>query len=183
MPNYCHCVITITGCTKNMKKFYKKIKEGDNYYLTFKKTVPISKEAYEIDIMEANVKFWGTKWDLNIPSTHDVYVSNCYEILSCEENIYKIRCNTAWSPPISWAKTAADIFKVRIKIAYVESGMYFYGLFIKNFDKKYVRDILYQFLDDDYDWGDELFVVDQLDYVGGRLKKFVKKHELNQLGG
>ena len=129
MPNYCHNNIKIKGTVKNMKKFYDAITEtyhSKKYqWLTFAKTVPLN------SCMDPT-EYWGTKWDINPPKS----VADCtynawneYEIIVQSDTNYEILCNTAWAPPTDWAKQCSRNYNISIRIASVESGCNFYGLF------------------------------------------------------
>lgn len=185
MPNWCHSVITISGPTDKMEKFYDVIKEGDNYYLTFAKTVPVPKLLVPRDIWGGTTTEWGTKWDINPPKSTD-YSDTEYEILDCLNDKYRIRCNTAWCAPIKWAKSASNKFQLNIKIAYVEQGCGVYGLFNVDFETKSIHQSEYKFLEDDLiiteaDYSDD--DLNMIDHINGRLKTFIIDNDMKELGG
>lgn len=211
MPNYCHNTIKIKGKTKNMKKFYDAITETYNgathKWLTFQKTVPL-------DTFNDATTIWGTKWDLNPPKSvadqsYDGF--NEYEIITQTNKIYEIRCNTAWSPPTRWAESCSRKYKISIRIAYVESGFDYYGVFrvscaktsTISYDSQIrIRDYVSKIGDNfrygvcDLDNYDDVEIIPErksylhdgdnhilLTYCSGNFYRHIKKYNLTSLGG
>ena len=168
MPNWCHNVITITGSEQMMTKFYQTFAEGEKHVLSFQKTIPVESQAVETQTMA-----WGTKWDLR-SDDEDI------EILEETKNKYVVRCNTAWAPPMNWAKAASSKYHIDIKIAYVEGGIGYYGVAVYESTtgsfrhKEYTIDSNDRVCSDD-DNGEEVIV--------GTLKKHMDKYCLISVGG
>ena len=167
MPNYCHCVIKVYGKKKYMKKFYKTITDKNkNKKLTFQKTVPLTQN----ENIDECTRFWGTKWDIG---------SDDDEVLKNNELCYIVRCNTAWNPPIEWAITASTKFMIAIRIAYIECGLEFYGVFKVDPYKLFRKQANWGFLKNDCQYDEE---TDE-EILSDKLKNFMTKYDLISLGG
>jgi len=180
MPNWCACSIKIEGSVEEMFKFYETLKLPNQYdkitKFSFHQTVP---SPIELSSQESK---WGTKWDackLNICQKTD--------------NHFLIQCDTAWSPPLNWAKNFHKIFQdLDITIAYCEVGMQFYGYWKQKNGQNITKQ--FDFANDDlvgiyYDENKNLkytdYTSDDAIYceASGYLKKFMKKYNISHIGG
>ena len=115
----------------------------------------------------------GTKWDVQ-----------CDEIEVLEDNPtkYVVRLDTAWSPPINWAKTVSDEFEIYFQLAYVECGCAYYGVTEIKYEESSCVSKVYDFALEDYkpiDPDDE----DGEWVPGGNLKGHMDKYQLISVGG
>ncbi len=81
--------------------------------------IDISEEQHEKDWYEANIRYWGTKWD--------VYIEDASRF-SEDEKIF-LSFSTAWSPPLNFCKVLSDKYKVNVRIEFNESGCDFAGIY------------------------------------------------------
>lgn len=131
MPNWCSNYVTIYGEDFSKVKDLLESKTDDDGL--FEHTVGIVKEGYlrdgkyerlgddKIDDKyfnwyDHNVNEYGTKWDVN-----EVY----FEIY--EESTISFSFESAWSPPLEWARKLSDKFKVTVVVEYAEAGCNFGG--------------------------------------------------------
>ena len=171
MPNYCSNTITIKGSKQMMDRFKKlslnvKI-ESVLRVFSFNPTVPFPDES-NVDTITWRNKNWGTKWDACEPKI----------IMNTDIKVV-IQCETAWGPPIEWAKNVVTPFNnLKIAIAYCEAGVNFYGETVvtpwnvnKNIDKKICNEEMEYNADiDDY-------------IICGKLKEFMDKYQIRSVGG
>ena len=162
MPIYCCNRIVIEGELSELKNDL-----GEDFENMFSKTIPRPLRFEENEFYD----YWSTKWD---PCE--------IEIITNIPNKIEIKCDTAWSPPINWAKKCCEKYKtIRIKIYYCEIGMGFYGKF--NVNSNGGGDVRYKlneaeliYNEDDGDDEEELYV------LTGHIKKFIEKNRIG-LGG
>jgi hypothetical protein len=128
MPNWCENIIIVKG--SRLKEFKKTMNKPDSngkvcefsFYHTVKNGgFDLLKPVDVSDFMRntnKNVEYWGTKWDVSEPK---IEVNNDMEL--------RIRCQTAWKPPVIWAMRVQRDWDndVDIEIHYVEDGVGFYG--------------------------------------------------------
>lgn len=156
MPNYCSNRILISG--KDLLEFKKTLESKDDKLLfSFSQTIPRPKDEEE-NWYIWNINNWGTKWDIS----ENVYIN---------DNTFSIQCDTAWSPPIEWAKNCLKKYDLNIEIGYCEMGCQFYGYW-NNKDGENTM----EFEDGDLEYDEDEFI------LGGNLKKHVEKYEIG-LGG
>ena len=127
MPNWCNNFIRITGDEDKIKKIAKLIKqsqksEGDDSSGLFITLVGLpegmSPDEYNKDWWDTNISTWGTKWDVNVSIGDNVEVY---------PNEITISIETAWSPPIPFCQSVAEMFGVEVHIVYDEPGVAFAG--------------------------------------------------------
>lgn len=169
MPNWCSNTITIEG-SKPMIDRFKELSlnvnsmYGEDLVFSFNPTVP---SPSEVDGNWCSEN-WGTKWDANGPMI----------ILETDKKVI-IQCDTAWAPPIAWAKKCVTpINNLKITIAYCECGVAFYGVTTIT-PGNVNRD------DHHHDMGDDLGYDDEIDeyVITGKLKEFMNKYQIRSLGG
>ncbi|MHC4376015.1 MAG: DUF1281 family ferredoxin-like fold protein [Planctomycetota bacterium] len=134
MPNWCSNYVTIYGEDFSKVKDLLLTKTDDDGL--FEHTVGIVKEGYLRDEKyqhlgdvilddkyfnwyDHNVNEYGTKWDVNEIS-FDVFADPSDEHIS-------FSFESAWSPPLEWARKLSDKFKVIVVIEYAEGGCNFGG--------------------------------------------------------
>jgi hypothetical protein len=85
----------------------------------------VAKMDPEYDLLEWCCTHWGTKW--NVPA-EDLNVTRDEQ--NDGNRTVKIDFDTAWSPPIAWLRTIAELYLDRplyIKLSYIEPAMCFCG--------------------------------------------------------
>lgn len=185
MPNYCSCTVRIRGDDRSMAEFYKTLDLpdacGDSADFSFHQTVP--EEEPSID---GHCRTWGTKWDAISPEVH---VRDPTEFF--------VKFETAWSPPIAWAKQFSTMCfpDLELCLAYCECGMAYYGVWRAHQCRGLKEDRQYNFAKDSVDWDQEDDNGDQDDngdhdapptwttIRDPHLKKFLIKYQVRQLGG
>ena len=173
MPNFCVNTIILKGHKEYLDQFRKtldKEAEEEPTVFSFHQTVPIP-ESEKSNWYTWNPKNWGTKWDACSP-----------EIIENTDTSITIQCDTAWTPPIPWAKSVGKMYpKLYITVAYCEYGCGFYGYIeIKNESYFVGKGTVFDdVVDDQEDFGStmDLIISDSL------LDKFVKKYQIRSLGG
>jgi hypothetical protein len=116
MPNWCENSISITGNIEQLKKDMQSIPEDYGLFKTLI-GIDVSEEQYKTDWYESNIRYWGTKWDVDISELHINYD---------ESEIY-FSLSTAWSPPLNFCKVLSEKYGVDIEIEYSEGGCDFAG--------------------------------------------------------
>ncbi len=148
MPNWCYNTLTITGDTKEVKKF-KKLADGERgnekTVLDFNKLLPYPKEFEEADkaYAEAEAKGveydkrpkdgfnnggyewcrnnWGTKWNSSNACISD-------EKFTKKDGYLEYTFDTAWSPPIElFTKISESFPTLEFDLTYKEEGNGFKG--------------------------------------------------------
>ena len=125
MPNWCSNWIVISGDEKKIKtiKFalqsLKDNKDDNGIFKALIGTKPgISKENYDNGgWYDANLSFWGTKWDISYDEVN----------FNFDDKSISFSGDTAWSPPIEFAKELARTYGVDVELQYSESGNDFAG--------------------------------------------------------
>ncbi len=122
MPNWCSNYITITGSKTAIKKIKTKLnkiqKEGGVFETLVGVEPEITKEEYDKGgWWDANVNYWGTKWDVGFDDCNFVF----------EDQTIHMSPATAWSPPTGFCKVLARKYYVEITLLYEESGCDFSG--------------------------------------------------------
>lgn len=124
MPNWCENYITITGDKRSIsviKDALESIKDG-NESSVFKVLVGIKPEVTFKDYdsgewYDANVNYWGTKWDV-------CYTDCNFEF---EDTCITMTPSTAWSPPVNFGVALAKMYNVTVTLIYSEGGCGFAG--------------------------------------------------------
>jgi len=187
MPNWCACSILVQGSEEDMKEFYQSLNKHDEYNknveFSFHQIVPSANNKityFPYNDTLPNIENWGTKWD-----------ADEVNILKREPNEFLLQCNTAWSPPLEWGKKVKNKYpKLKIRIAYCESGMGFYGVWFGTKNKVKTKE--YQTTNDDLvtysidENGNEV-IYEEGDgdniRANGKLKKFMEKYCVDHIGG
>ena len=122
MPNWCSNYITITGSKTAIKKIKTKLDKIQNEGGVFETLVGIKPEITKEDYdnggwWDANVNYWGTKWDVGFDDCNFVF----------DEQTIHMSPSTAWSPPVGFCSELAKKYKVEISITYEEPGCDFCG--------------------------------------------------------
>jgi len=126
MPNWCSNSITITGDTNKIKLIKNVIEKGipedkrkdANVFMTLVGIPPdMNLHEYETKWYGTNIDNWGTKWDVS-------YDESYFEF---GENQITLSPETAWSPPIGFAKSLAKNYGVKVEMYYEEPGCDFCG--------------------------------------------------------
>jgi hypothetical protein len=136
MPNWCENVMIISGCIEELNEFARYV-ESDELILDFEEIIPspawkwkktrfgsdCCEDEYDfgeegkLDWYDWNVRFWGTKWNLD---------ENIRKEFINGDLVY--RFDTAWSPPTGIIKELVKVFEnLTIRCQFVEPGMGFYG--------------------------------------------------------
>lgn len=124
MPNWCSSFISIEGSKKNISKIKRMIAlVGDDkglFQTLTGRDETLTEQQYESGAWyDSNINRWGCKWDLNKDDTTiDMY----------DESI-SINCSTAWSPPTGFCKLVQEIYDVKVRCEYEESGCDFAGYY------------------------------------------------------
>ena len=122
MPNWCENELTITGDVHKLIAFKERAESFiAGQALKFAAFVPdpFPQKPYLTDEhYDWRIANWGTKWDL-LDAT-------------LEESLLEatLRCafDTAWSPPIAWLKSVAQMYpSLDFKLDFDEPGMEFRG--------------------------------------------------------
>lgn len=117
MPNWCENKLEVENATPEFVEYLKK--EG----FSFAKMNPIENPVADdsSEIINQQIKEWGTKWDLEDDQQQEVansIVSNGYAYFL-----------TAWSPPIEAIVALSVKFpEVDFILSYFEGGMFFWGV-------------------------------------------------------
>jgi len=131
------------------------------------------------DWYDWHCEYWGTKWD-----TSAQYIEPNLSLFS-----------TAWSPPIPWMeKVSKDFPEAEFWLAYVESGMEFYGeVFVHNGTVDRVTTEGGPFYSSTPDWdaldtiydekGLEAYEKAEREYLVPRLKTLLDEYQITSLGG
>lgn len=168
MPNWCHNVITVLGSVQLMAKYYGKLTTDTDgkHLISFQKTVPVDEKVVKPGKHELyrQIKTWGTKWD----------IGNEQEVLEETRIKHVVRVNTAYDPPIEWARNLSETFGVYVSVAYIEAGNGIYGVYETSDGEKYTKTKVYAFLDNDL--VDDGTICEAK--PESRLEKFMKKHGL-----
>ena len=120
MPNWCENILTVSGPTNIVNKFFednKSTEEGTDEVinLSFEKLIPTQDNN---NWYQEHCDNWGTKWD-----ACDVELSRC-------DTELHYSFNTAWGPPESWLKTVGLIHEyhdLEFVLEYLEPGCDFQG--------------------------------------------------------
>lgn len=176
-----------------MKKFYKTLRlpneDGELVDFSFHQTVPSLNNGRSLFTTEEvlalgglpNDLNWGTKWDACDP-----------EVLKKEPDRFIVIFRTAWSPPVTWLKKVYVMFpRLRFTIAFCESGSQTYGRYTYSIKERETVTKEYEFLKRDVFYfrtkKDGTRVEDPENATGseprGRLRRFMKKHHLEDMGG
>ncbi len=133
MPNWCSCMLTITGPKKDLAAFEATMNKPDHdgkpATFSFHQTVPMprcilrgemsfeeQRKSKGANWYDWSVRYWGTKWDAAEPCVKRT------------RNSIRISFDTAWSPPAPWLESVSKFFPNLIfRLACSESGMAFYG--------------------------------------------------------
>lgn len=190
MPNYCSNYIRIKGNHDFIKSFQQACKLPDSNNescpFSFNQTVPIPSDQTELNALmnKKNINIlswgtpeiilWGSKWDAVDPNV--IYGLN---------QIF-IQCETAWSPPIAWAKNYFNSLPPEyqlngeILIAYCEFGIGFYGTFLISCNgvNQQTHDIIDP-MDFTYDEEKEKTLIN----TNSKLDNFLRKYCIRSLGG
>ena len=142
MPNWCNNDLTVTGKKADIDKMLEAIKgTGDGSKVIpfdFEKVLPTPKElldepapaeknkakANEIqygakDWYDWRVNNWGCKWGIGEDTQINIKRGTC-----------GMGFETAWAPPTGIIKKLSEMFpNLKFKLAYVEPGMVFAGVF------------------------------------------------------
>jgi hypothetical protein len=182
MPNWCENNIKITGPIKGREEIEAKIKchkSDDDKIGLFELLVgispDISRDAYDAGgWYEANMDFWGTKWDIG--------VEDCY--IYYEKKYICFNFNTAWGPATGFSKALSEKYNVDIKHNYSEPGNDFAGQYVVERDG-HPHDHQMSYLQGLYKWDKDSFwseieqdIEDELDVrdSDNDADKFVEKH-------
>ena len=112
MPNYCNSVVTLSG--EGLGAFRKSL-NGEKF--SFQQLVPRSEED-EKNWYWWSVENWGSKWDV------------IEYILQDNGDSIVIDMETAWSPPLPWARRVSQLIPdLKIVIEYREPGVRFSGTY------------------------------------------------------
>jgi hypothetical protein len=120
MPNWVTNELVVTGDTAQLKDFKSKFftKVDGKKHPTFSVIVSMPIEEKD-NWYDWNCNNWGTKWE----PTH-------YEKNQVTAEIVDIQFDTAWSPPIEFFNTCADIYdKLRFKCYFIDEMGNFCGMF------------------------------------------------------
>ena len=120
MPNWVTNELVVTGDMAQLKDFKSKFftKVDGKKHPTFSVIVPMPIEEKD-NWYDWNCNNWGTKWD----ATH-------YQKNQVSAEIVDIQFDTAWSPPIEFFNTCADIYdKLRFKCYFIDEMGNFCGMF------------------------------------------------------
>lgn len=199
MPNWCSNVIVIKGTPEALNNFKKTLIDPDpssqDLVFSFNSTVPRPKNEDQ-NWYEWNNSNWGTKWDiidcdieigkvpakanLKVPAKANLKVPAKANLKVPNEDRITIWTNTAWSPPIEWAKNVIAQFdnSLEISIAYVECGMGYWGKYTVDKDGEY--DDCHDLEDKDIKWTED----DGCEPVlRGIFKDFYENNRMISLGG
>ena len=117
MPNDCENTVVVKGSDEDMKAFYAKFTNENQF--SFQDFVPRPPEQ-EANWYNWNVDNWGTKWDIYqdaFRAMRGVY-------------IYDMSFLTAWSPPLPFLDALAKQFPgLVVSISFFEPGMQFLGYY------------------------------------------------------
>jgi len=108
MPNWCMNKVTLSG--EIAKEIYEYVSLGNGEF--FSKYVPAE------DSIEDHCNKWNTKWDV---SCEDIDISK-------DGDIVTLQFLTAWSPPISFFDSLANMYDGNIMLEYAEAGIGFIGM-------------------------------------------------------
>lgn len=120
MPNWVTNELVVTGDAAQLKDFKDKFFTfvENKKVPTFNKIVPMPDEEKD-NWYDWRVEHWGTKWDANYS-----------EINAMASNMIDVRFDTAWSPPIEFFNTCADIYdKLRFECYFIDECNNFCGMF------------------------------------------------------
>lgn len=124
MPNWCENYITISGDKSNIDKIKFIIKDcaetKRGIFVSLVGLPPnITLENYDEKWYDANIAWWGCKWDI-------FYDDNgCIDL--DDDDCITITSDTAWSPPEPFCQKLAQYFDVNVTIEYAEGGSNFAG--------------------------------------------------------
>ena len=142
MPNWCFNEVEIKGTKKAIENIAELMKQVEETGEFFEHVDPVP-EGSETHWRSNN---WGTTWDANVESL----------VFKVNENVISLSFDTAWSPPVEFFAKFSEIFKVTVKISFLEEARDFAGCCICKAGKivsedvrQYVdrEDILYYGLD------------------------------------
>lgn len=154
MPNWCENYITISGDEKVIDQIVDILKtdgKDDNFFETLIGRNPeVLSEDYENQgWYEANISWYGTKWDISIQEV--------LNRMSYEPGQISFTCETAWAPPVGFMKNVSEIYNVEVSGQFYEPGMdfagqqsYENGVLIDDFEYTYEEGKY--FMDRDYFW-------------------------------
>jgi len=140
MPNWCECLLKVTGPAKEVALFKKKgkgrgpkaTKKEPMMELSLHSLVPLpsrKKKDPEDYWYQWSISNWGTKWDLSEPRI----VSEARTSKGSREKVTTVLeygFETAWAPPMAWLKTVGPMFpKLSFRLWYCEEGAYFAGIY------------------------------------------------------
>jgi hypothetical protein len=133
MPNWCNNHIKIYGEEKTIRILTNVIKsiepqdedeeqvEGKQREGLFRTLIGVppemSKDDYNLNWYDTNIKWYGTKWDVDVSN-------DCFNFSKDE---IEFSCETAWSPPIEFLVNLCKMYKVNAYIFYSEPGVAFSG--------------------------------------------------------
>jgi hypothetical protein len=128
MPNWCECLLKITGPAKEIERFKKKAKGRGPYPQKGDKAQPLSLHA----LVPQPAKFkkegsdwyswrlgnWGTKWDVES------------KVVQEGKELVEYGFESAWYPPLALvAKVGPQFPKLSFRLWYAEGGCDFAGVY------------------------------------------------------
>lgn len=153
MPNWCSNYITISGNERTINVIKSALdgiedKTKSNVFETLIGIPPdITKEEYENDWYDSNLKRFGTKWDVSY--------------IDCSFNFYDdyitMMPETAWSPPTEFCINLCKMYGVSVKMEYSEPGCNFAGITEIDTEGLIVEEKDYGYLEGIYHQDAELF--------------------------
>jgi len=128
IPNWCECLLKVTGPAKEISKFKKKAKgrgpnptKGDKAQpLSLHALVPQPAKFKEegSDWYSWRLAHWGTKWDVES------------RVVQEDKEIVEYGFDSAWAPPMEWlTKVGPQFPKLSFRLWYAEGGCDFAGIY------------------------------------------------------
>jgi hypothetical protein len=128
MPNWCECILKVSGPPKEITRFKKKAKGRGPNPAAEDKTRPLSLHALVpqpekfkkegSDWYNWRLANWGTKWDVDS------------RVISEDKDTLEYGFDSAWSPPMEWLSQVGPKFpKLSFRLWYAEGGCYFAGIY------------------------------------------------------
>ena len=128
MPNWCECLLKVTGPAKEIARFKKKAKGRGPNPTKGDKTQPLSLNA----LVPQPAKFkkegsdwynwrlanWGTKWEVES------------RVVQEDKELVEYGFDSAWAPPMGWlTKVGPQFPKLSFRLWYAEGGCDFGGVY------------------------------------------------------
>jgi hypothetical protein len=123
MPNYSINTLSVTGDTKNLRRFKEQARNTESD-LSLSSLFPMPKGLMDTDAEDNtpnwydwSVENWGTKWDV------------AGKLISVFDDCLEYSFKSAWNPPIEWLeKVSKDYPTLRFSLRYVEESDDFTGI-------------------------------------------------------